>query len=90
LKISGGLVSVLSVPFYQPIFGFVLRLVRDLGGRRFRAGGEEVLHCELAWVSTGVSVRIWASLVITDPVTFGSPVVFYFFFVKDSPIGWFS
>ncbi len=38
-------------------------------------GGEEVLHCEFAWVSAGVSVRVWALLVITDPVTFGSPVV---------------
>jgi hypothetical protein len=83
-------VPVLSVPFYQPVFGLVLRLVRDLGGRRLRAGGEEVFHRELAWVSTGVSVRVWAFLVITDPVTFGSPVVFYFFFVKESPFGWFS
>jgi hypothetical protein len=87
-KISVGLVSVLSVPFYQPIFGFVLRLVRDLGGRRLRTGGEEVLHRELAWVSTGVSVRVWALLVVTDPVTFGSPVVFDFFFVEESPFSW--
>ncbi len=59
LKVLVVLVSVLSVPLYQPVFGFVLRLLRDLGGRRLRAGGEEVFHCELAWVSTGVSVRIW-------------------------------
>ncbi len=81
MKILVGLVPVLSVPFYQPVFGFVLGLVRDLGGRRLREGGEEVLHREFAWVSTGVSVRVWALLVITDPVTFGSPVVFDFFFV---------
>ena len=90
LKILVGLVPVLSVPFYQPVFGFVLGLVRDLGGRRLRAGGEEVLHREFAWVSTCVSVRVWALLVITDPVTFGSPVVFYFFSAKESPFGWFS
>ena len=80
LKILVGLVPVLSVPFYQPVFGIVLGLSGDLGGRRLRAGGEEVLHREFAWVSTGVSVRVWALLVITDPVTFGSPVVFDFFF----------
>jgi len=90
LKILVVLVPVLSVPFYQPVFGFVLRLVRDLGGRRLRAGGEEVLHREFAWVSTGVSVRVWALLVITDPVTFGSPVVFDFFLVEESPFSWFS
>ena len=54
------LVPVLSVPFYQPIFGFVLRLFHVLGGRRLRAGGEKVFHRELARVSTGVSVWIWA------------------------------
>ncbi len=84
------LVPVLSVPLYQPIFGFVLRLLRDLGGRRLRAGGEEVFHRELAWVSTGVSVRIWALLVITDPVALGSPVSFDFFLVEESPFSWFS
>jgi hypothetical protein len=73
--------SLFSVPFYQLVFGFVLRLVRDLGGRRLRPGGEEVFHRELAWVSTGVSVWVWAFFVITDPVTLGSPVVFYFFLV---------
>ncbi len=90
MKILVGLVPVLSVPFYQPVFGFVLRLVRDLGGRRLRAGGEEVLHRELAWVSTGVSVRVWALLVRTDPVTLGSPVIFDFFLVEESPFSWFS
>jgi hypothetical protein len=85
-----GLVPVLSVPFYQPVFGFVLGLVCDLGGRRLRAGGEEVLHCEFAWVSAGVSVRVWALLVITDPVTFGSPVVFDFFLGEKFPFNCFS
>ncbi len=84
------LVPVLSVPLYQPIFGFVLRLLRDLGGRRLRAGWEEVFHRELARVSTGVSVRVWALLVITDPVAFGSPVFFEFFLVEESPFSWFS
>ncbi len=90
MKILVGLVPVLSVPFYQPVFGIVLRLVRDLGGRGLRAGGEEVLHRELAWVSTGVGVRVWALLVITDQVTFGSPVVFGFFFVEEFPFSWVS
>jgi hypothetical protein len=85
-----GLVPVLSVPFYQPVFGFVLGLVRDLGGRRLRAGGKEVLHCEFAWISTGVGVRVWALLVITDPVTFGGPVVFDFFLVAKFPFSCFS
>ncbi len=75
------LVPVLSVPLYQPIFGFVLRLLRVLGGRRLRAGGEEVFHREFARVSTGVSVWIWAKLVVADPVTFGSPVIVIFFLV---------
>ncbi len=79
------LVPVFSVPFYQPVFVFVLGLVRDLGGRRLRARGEEVLHREFAWVSSGVSVRVWALLVITDPVTFSGLVVFDFFFVEKFP-----
>ena len=90
MKILVGLVPVLSVPFYQPVFGFVLGLVHDLGGRRLRAGGEEVFHRELAWVSAGMSVRVWALLVITDPVTFYVPVVFDFFFVEESPFSWLS
>ena len=90
MKILVGLVPVLSVPFYQPVFGLVLGLVRGLGGRRLRVGGEEVLHRELAWVSTGVSVRVWALVVITDPVTLGSPVVFDFFLVEESPFSWFG
>ncbi len=90
MNISIVLVPVLSVPLYQPVFGFVLGLFRDLRGRRFRVGGEEVFHRELAWVSTGVGVRIRALLVITDPVAFGSPVFFDFFFVERSPFSWFS
>jgi hypothetical protein len=90
LEILVDLVPVFSVPFYQPVFGFVLRLVRDLGGWRLRAEREEVFHCELAWVSTGVSVRVWALLVITDPVTLGGPVVFNLFFVEESPFSWFG
>ena len=90
MKILVGFVPVFSVPFYQPVFGFVLRLVRVLGGRRLRVGREEVLHREFAWVSTGVSVRVWALLVITDPVTFYIPVVFGFFFVEESPFSWLS
>ncbi len=84
------LVHVLSVPLYQPIFGFVLRLLRDLGGRRLRSGGEEVFHRELAWFSTGVSVRIWALLVITDPVAFGGPIFVSFLLAEKSPFSWFS
>ncbi len=53
-------------------------------------GGEEVLHREFAWVPTGVSVRVWALLVITDPVTFGSPDVFDFFLVEEFSFSWFS
>ncbi len=90
MKILIVLVPVLSIPFYQPVFGFVLRLVRDLGGRRLRAGGEEVLHREFAWFSTGVGVRVWALLVITDPVTLGGPVVFDLFLVEEFPFCWFS
>jgi hypothetical protein len=74
-------VPVLSVPLYQPILGFVLRLLRVLGGRRLRARGEKVFHREFARVSTGMSVWIWAELVIADPVTFGSPVFVIFFLV---------
>ncbi len=82
-------VHVLSVPLYQPIFGFVLWLLRVLGGRRLRAGGEKVFHRELARVSTGVSVWVWAELVFADPVTFDSPVII-FFLVEESPFSWFS
>ncbi len=89
MKILVVLVPVLSVPFYQPIFGFVLRLLRGLGDQRLRAGGEEVFHRELAWVSTGMSVRVWALLVITNPIALGSPV-FDFFLVEKSPFSWFS
>ncbi len=74
-------VLVLPVPLHQPVLGFVLRLLRVLGGQRLRARGEEVLHCEFAWVSTGVGVWIGAELVITDPVSFGSPVIVNLFLV---------
>ncbi len=84
------LVPVLSVPFYQPIFGFVLWLLRVLGGRMLRAGGEKVFHRELARVSTGVSVWVRAELVFADPVTFGSPVVVMFFLAEESPFSWFG
>ena len=83
-------VHVLSVPFYQPILRFVLGLLRVLGGRRLRARGEKVFHRELARVSTGVSVWIWAELVFADPVTFGSSVFVIFFFVEEIPLSWFS
>ena len=90
LKILVVLVPVLSVPLYQPIFGFILGLLRDLGGRRLSVGGEEVFHRELAWVSTSVGVRIWALLVITYPVTFGSPFFVIFSLAKKSPFSWFG
>ncbi len=90
MKILVVLVPVLSVPLYQLIFGFVLRLIRVLGGRRLRAGGEEVFNREFAWVPTGMSVWVWALLVITDPVTFGSPVVVIFSLAKKSPFSWFG
>ena len=72
---------ILFVPLYQPVLGFVLGLLRVLGGRRLRARGEEVFHCEFARVSTGVGVWIGAELVIADPVSFGSPVLVNFFLV---------
>ena len=74
-------VPVLSVPLYQPVLGFVLGLLRVLGGRRLRARGEEAFHCEFARVSTGVGVWIGAELVIADPVSFGGPVFINFFLV---------
>ncbi len=74
-------VLVLSVPLYQPVLGFVLGLLRVLGGQRLWARGEEVLHREFARVSTGVGVWIGAELVITDPVAFSSPVLINFFLV---------
>jgi hypothetical protein len=83
-------VLVLSVPFYQPVLGFVLRLLRVLGGQRLRARGEEVFHCEFARVSTGVGVRIGAKMVITDPVSFVSPVLISFFLVQKTPFCCFS
>jgi hypothetical protein len=90
LRILIVFVHVFSVPLYQPIFRIVLRLSRVLGGQRLRAGGEEVFHRELAWVSTGVSVRIWALLVITNPITFGSPVFAIFFLAEELPFSWFG
>jgi hypothetical protein len=59
-------VLVLSVPLYQPVLGFVLRLLRVLGGQRLRARGEEVFHCEFARVSTGVGVWIGAELALSQ------------------------
>jgi hypothetical protein len=72
---------VFSIPLYQPVLGFVLGLLRVLGGQRLRARGEKVLHREFARVSTGLGVWIGAELVITDPVTFGSPVLINSFLV---------
>jgi hypothetical protein len=72
---------ILFVPLYQPVLGFVLGLLRVLGGRRLRARGEKVFHCEFARVSTGVGVWIGAEVVIADPVAFGSPVLNNFFLV---------
>ena len=72
---------ILFVPLYQPVLGLVLGLPRILGGQRLRARGEEVFHCELARVSTGMGVRIGAELIIADPVAFGSPILINFFSV---------
>jgi hypothetical protein len=83
-------VHVFSVPLYQPILRFVLGLLRVPGGWRLRARGEKVFHRELARVSTGVSVWIWAELVFADPVTFGSPIIVIFFLVEEIPFGWFG
>jgi hypothetical protein len=52
--------------------------------------GKKVFHCELARVSTGMSVRVWAELVIADPVTLGSPVFVIFFLVEEIPFSGFS
>jgi hypothetical protein len=79
-----------SVPLYQPVFGFVLRLLRVLGGQRLRARGEEVFHGEFAWVSTGMGVWIGAKLVVTDPVSFVSPVLVSFLLVQKTPLSCFS
>jgi hypothetical protein len=83
-------VHVFSVPLYKPILRFVLGLLHVSGGRRLRARGEKVFHRELARVSTGVSVWIWAEVVFADPVTFGSPIIVIFFFVEEIPFGWFG
>ncbi len=83
-------VHVLSIPLYQPVLGFVLRLLCVLGGQGLRARGEEVFHCEFARVSTGMGVWIGAKLVITDPVSFVSPVLISFFLVQKTPFGCFS
>ncbi len=83
-------VHALSVPFYQPVLGFVLRLLRVLGGQRLRARGEEVFHCEFARVSTGMGVWIGAGLVVADPVSFVGPVLISFFLVQTTPFGCFS
>ncbi len=83
-------VHVFSVPLYQPVFGFVLRLLRVLGGQRFRARGEEVFHCEFARVSTGMGVWIGAKLVVADPVSFVSPVLIGFLPVQKTSFSCFS
>jgi hypothetical protein len=83
-------VHVLSVPFYQPVLGFVLRLLRVLGGQRLWARGEEIFHCEFARVSTGMGVWIGAGLIVTDPVSLVSPVLISFFLVQTTPFGCFS
>ncbi len=49
-KILIVLVPVFFVPLYQPIFGFVLRLVCGLGGRRFRASIVSLHGSPRAWV----------------------------------------
>ncbi len=74
-------VLVLSIPLYQPVLGFVLRLLRVLGGQRLRARGEEVFNCEFARVSPGMGVWIGAKLVVTDPVSLISTVLISFFLV---------
>ncbi len=71
-------VLFLSIPLYQPVLGFVLRLLCVLGGQRLRARGEEVFHCEFARVSTSMGVWIGARLVIADPVSLVSPVLISF------------
>ncbi len=83
-------VQVFSVPFYQPVLGFVLRLLCVLGGQRLRARGEEVFHRELARVSTGVGVGTGAKLVVADPVSFVSPVLIGFLPVQKAPFSCFS
>ncbi len=83
-------VHVFSVPLYQPVLGFILRRLRVLGGRRLRARGEEVFHCEFARVSTGMGVWIGAELILTDPVSFISPVLISCFLVQMTPFGCFS
>ncbi len=37
-----------------------------------------------------MSVRVWAELVIADPVTLCSPVFVIFSLVKNSPFSWFG
>ena len=71
-------VLVLSIPLYQPVLGFVLRLLCVLGGQRLRARGEEVFHFEFARASPGMGVWIGAKLVLTDPVSLVSPVLISF------------
>jgi len=83
-------VHVLSVPLYQPVLGFVLRLLCVLGGQKLQVRGEEVFHREFARVSTGVGVWIGARLVVTDPVSFVSPVLISCFLVQTTPFGCFS
>jgi hypothetical protein len=75
---------ILFVPLYQPVLKIVLGLPRVLGGRRLRARGEEVFHCELAQVSTGMGVRIGAEMINADPIAFSSPILIDLFSVQHS------
>ena len=77
-------------PTLSASLGFVLRLLCVLGGRRLRARGEEVFHCEFARVSTGMGVWIGAKLIVTDPVSFVSPVLISFLLVQRPPSSCFS
>ena len=61
-----------------------------LGGQRLRARGEEVFHCEFARVPTGMGVWIGAGLIVTDPVSFVSPVLISFLLVQKTPFSCFS
>jgi hypothetical protein len=72
---------VLFFPLYQPVLRVLLGLQRILGGRRLRARGEEVFHCELARVSPSMGVRIRAEMINADPVAFSSLILISFFSV---------
>ncbi len=69
---------ILFVPFYQPVLGIFLWLLRVLGGRRLRAVGKKVLHCEFARISPSMGVRIRAEMINADPIAFSSPILINF------------